>query len=272
VLLLYGLAMIPLQYVLLDMGKWILMPQFQPARAVLFITALAGLLGTAAAWQAASRGRWRECAAWFLLVFAIPVNGLVAQLFTTGDWRRLGTVALLALLASLACWRPILALPVALSAFFIVPYVGGVQASPQLHSAELDELAAWARASTDKDQVFFFADVGHGLAPGIFRAGSLRALYVDWKSGGQANLLKDYGFEWWKRWHAVNQAELPLRPLGEYRSLGIDYLVVKSANSPPGVAPAFRNAQWAVLPLSPGLPGTAPPPPAAGSTPARPGV
>lgn len=271
-LLVYGLAMVPLQYVLLDMGKWILMPQFQPARAVLFITALAGLLGTAAAWQAAARKRWWECAAWFVLVFAIPVNGLVAQLFTAGDWRRIGAVALLAGLGVLACRLPAIALPVALAAFFVIPQVGGVQASPRLHSAELDRLAAWARASTDKDQVFFFGDVGRGLEPGIFRARSLRALYVDWKSGGQANLLKDYGMEWWKRWQAVNQSKLPLRPLDEYRRLGIDYLVVRRGHEPPGAQPVYRNAQWAVLPLSAGTPGSAPPPPAAESTPAHPGA
>lgn len=271
-LMIYGLAMIPLQYALLDWGKWILMPQFQPARAVLFITALSGLLAAAAAWHAAARKRWWECAAWFVLVFTIPVNGLVAQLFTSGDWRRLGTVALLAGLATLACRRPVLAVPVAVCAFFVIPYAGGVQASPQLHSPELDELAAWARSSTDKNQVFLFGDVGHGLQPGIFRARSLRALHVDWKSGGQANLLKDYGFEWWKRWFAVNQSELPLRPLDEYRRMGIDYLVVKRAHEPPGSTPVYRNAQWSVLFLSSAQPGTAPPPPAAGSKPAPPGA
>lgn len=271
-LLVYGLAMIPVQYLLLDVGKWILMPQFQPARAVLFITALAGLLGAAAASQAAARNRWWECAAWFLLVFAIPVNGLVLPLFTSGDWRRITAAVLLAALASLACWRPALALPVTLAAFFLIPQVGGVQASPQLHSPELDQLAAWARTSTGKDQVFFFGDVGHGLQPGIFRARSLRALYVDWKSGGQANLLKDYGFEWWKRWHAVNRSELPLRPLGEYRRLGIDYLVVQRGHEPPDAAPVYRNARWAVFFLSSATPETSPLPPAAGSMPAPPGA
>ena len=33
--------------------------------------------------------------------------------------------------------------------------------------------------------MFLFPDVGHDLYPGIFRALSERALYVDWKSGGQ---------------------------------------------------------------------------------------
>ena len=98
--------------------------------------------------------------------------------------------------------------------------------------------------------MFFFGDVGHGLQPGIFRARSLRALYVDWKSGGQANLLRDYGFEWWKRWHAVNQSELPLRALDDYRRMGIDYLIVQRGHEPAGATPVFRNARWTALALS----------------------
>lgn len=68
----YGMLMVPLQYLLLDVGKWILMPQFQPARAVLFITAMALLLGVAAGWHAATAGRRLEAFAWFVVVFAIP--------------------------------------------------------------------------------------------------------------------------------------------------------------------------------------------------------
>ena len=58
----------------------------------------------------------------------------------------------------------------------------------EIHATpELAQLSAWARASTPPDAVFLFPDVAHGLDPGIFRAEALRAVYVDWKSGGQAN-------------------------------------------------------------------------------------
>ncbi len=247
----YGLAMIPLQYVLLDIGKWILMPQFQPARAALFITALSSLLAIAAAWQAARARRLWEAAAWFLLVFAIPVNGLVAQLFYEGNWPRIAVTVLLAALATAATIYPRAAFPVALSAFFLIPRLAGVSYIPPLHSPEIDATAAWAKANTSPSDMFFFPDVARGLQPGVFRANSLRGLYVDWKSGGQANLLRDYGFEWWKRWQATNQARLPLRPMEEYRRLGIDYLVLQPRNLPAGSTPVYRNAAWAVLHLKP---------------------
>ena len=69
---LFGLVMVPVQYLLLDVGKWILIPQFQPARGVLFITVMAILLGAAAGWKAAQNRHWLESAAWFVVVFAIP--------------------------------------------------------------------------------------------------------------------------------------------------------------------------------------------------------
>ena len=248
------------------------MPQFQPARAVLFITTLAGLLGSAAAWRAASGKRWWEAAAWFALVFAIPVNGLVAQLFYGGNWPRLATVALLTALATLAAAQPRAALPVALSAFFLIPGLAGVKPFPPLHTSDLHSLSSWARSATPRDSVFVFPDSGRGLAPGVFRALSLRALFVDWKSGGQANLLQDYGYLWWQRWSAIHRAEPPLRPLSSYRALGIDYLVVQPARKPPGSVPVFENAGWSVLDLNAIRRETAPPPPAQESTPAPPGA
>jgi len=58
---------------------------------------------------------------------------------------------------------------------------------PHLHTPELAQLSDWARANTPKDAVFLFADSGRNLAPGIFRSEALRAVYVDWKGGGQVN-------------------------------------------------------------------------------------
>lgn len=246
---LYGLLMVPLQYMLLDVGKWILIPQFQPARAVLFITVMATVLGGAAGWRAARAGRWLESALWFVVVFAIPANGLVVQLFTQPQWTRIALVALFAGLAMLSArWRN--ALPVAvLAPFFLIPTVGGLQNYPSLHSGPLDELSGWARQNTAKDGVFLFADAHRGLQAGVFRAQAQRAVYVDWKGGGQANLLPNLGEEWWRRWQAVHTAKPPLLPMKEYRELGIDYLVVRAATHPAGSV--YANREWAVIALNP---------------------
>jgi hypothetical protein len=81
----------------------------------------------------------------------------------------------------------------------------------------------------------------------VFRAKALRALYVDWKSGGQANLLRDYGYEWKRRWEAVREARPPLLTLDEYARLGVDWIVTAPSGAPAGAAAAFRNERFAVF-------------------------
>lgn len=247
----FGMLTVPVQYVLLDMGKWILMPQFQPARAVLFITAMAVLLGAAAGWHAATAGRRLEAFGWLVIVFAIPVNGLVIELFTQPDEKRLLLAFGLAAATVAAASFPKAALLVPAAAIFLIPNFAGVQNYPVLHTTPLRELSAWARSGTPKDAVFLFADAGHGLQPGIFRNDAKRSIYVDWKGGGQANLLENFGALWWTRWQAVHQAELPLLPLDEYHRMGVDYLVVHTANQPAGAPAIYRNQEWAVLPTRP---------------------
>jgi hypothetical protein len=184
---LYGLLMVPIQYMLLDVGKWILIPQFQPARGVLFITAMAVILGAAAGWRAAQARRWLESAAWFVVVFAIPANGLVVQLFTWTQWTRIGLVALFVVLAmASARWRSMLPVAV-LAPFLLIPTVGGLKNYPQLHTPPLDELSAWARQNTAKDSVFLFEPRRNAHCMSIGRAEDRPICYPGWaKSGGAA--------------------------------------------------------------------------------------
>ncbi len=253
----YGLAMIPVTWFLLDQQKWIFMPQFQPARAVLFITAFAMILGAAAAWHAAQSRRWLEAGAWLAVASALPLNGLVLRLFTDLPHplavRRLGLLLVMcAVCVPLMKWSrglPYAALAASFLPFVLIPVVGQVKNYPDLHTPEIRELASWARNWTEPDDVFLFADVHRDLAPGIFRAESLRALYVDWKTGGQVNILPDLGREWGLRWRAVREAKPPLLPLADYRALGIDYLVVRPANLPSGIKPVYENLGYAVIRL-----------------------
>lgn len=87
----------------------------------------------------------------------------------------------------------------------------------------LTELSRWAAANTPKDSVFLFPQAGKSLEPGLFRSRALRAVYVDWKGGGQANFLPELGLEWWKRYQDVMQKP---QPDEHYRSLGIDYIIL----------------------------------------------
>ena len=127
------------------------------------------------------------------------------------SWNRALAAALLATGAMLAAlaearkfrWSAAAMATVAIAGFFLVPTIGAVRLYPRLHTPQLAQLSAWARASTPRDAVFLFADAGRQLQPGIFRSEALRAVYVDWKGGGQVNYLSDLGVEWWARWQQV---------------------------------------------------------------------
>ncbi|HXG33132.1 MAG TPA: DUF6798 domain-containing protein [Bryobacteraceae bacterium] len=259
---LWGILSIPLSYVLLDRMKWVLIPQIQPARAVLFVTAFAVILGAAAGLRAAGAGRFWEAAAWLIVAFAVPASPRVLELLlpdltSTLVRRRLAVVAALAAVFILAAWaesarkrwRGAALLLALLLPFPMLPHGAGVRNYPHLDSPELDELARWARQATPKEAVFLFPDAGKELYPGIFRAKSLRAVYVDWKAGGQINFLPKLGFEWWRRWQQAGAAGLDASGPERYRELGIDYLVFRTPRRIPGCEPVFTNARFSVCRL-----------------------
>jgi hypothetical protein len=257
----YGMLTVPAQAVLLDQWRWIFLPQFQPARAVLFITAFAIILGAAAGWRAAATRRWGEAAGWFLLVYTIPANGLVAPLFTS-LWteplarRRAAAILLCAVAAALAAYvegrtgRGFLAAAAIAVPLFLLPGWAEVQPFPRLHHAELDQLADWASRNTRQDEVFLFADAGRQLAPGIFRAQARRALFVDWKGGGQVNLWRSFAADWRQRWfEQARECRPPLRPGAEYRDMGIRYLVLQPDTAFAERPPVYANARYRVFDL-----------------------
>jgi hypothetical protein len=132
------------------------------------------------------------------------------------------------------------ALIAAVLPFVLIPTVGGIENYPPVHTRELDQLAEWARTETPRDAVFQFADAGRQLHPGIFRARATRALYADWKGGGQVNFLRSFAETWAARWRAAGKA----KSLDDYRRLGIDYVVYPAAKAPPGGPRVFSNALW----------------------------
>lgn len=258
-LLLYGMLSIPLSWLVLNHMSWSMMPQFQPARAVIFVCVFAITLGGAAAWSAARHGRWLESAAWLLPVFALPAHRPALDLFTQvfADpvvQRRVPLAIGLALAAALAArWQKTAgaALLVPVAAAFLIPGVGQLRNHSNLHSPELTALSEWAAARTQPDAMFHFADAGHATAPGIFRAEAVRALYVDWKGGGQVNQNWTFAREWQSRWNWTREARPPLLPAEDYASAGIDYIVVGRRNGLPGLQPVYSNASWQVFDIRP---------------------
>ncbi len=238
-----GVVAMPASYLLLDAAKWQFLPQFQPLRAVLFITLVAALASAACGIRAGRGGRFWEALAWFCIAFAIPAQADALQLLLP-DWRdeairarALVVVALAALAAVAARWNSSPAWVAALLLpFYLYPGPGQVRNYRNQDEPEIRQLAQWARNSTARDAVFLFPDAEARLHPGFFRAYSLRNLYVDFKGGGQVNLLREFAFEWWERWQKSIEKG---KDLGYYGGLGIDYVVFRKASKP-----QFGHAVW----------------------------
>lgn len=230
-----GLFTIPLSWTLLERMKWALVPQIQPMRALLF-TALAMQFFAAVAASRARRS-W-EAAAWFFAAYILTVQPVLTEPWA---WRGAAVAAILAIASA---WRRA-ALPVALAAFVALPVAAGVVNYPRLRTPELAQVSAWARNSTSKDAVFLFPDVRRGVEPGIFRAEALRAVYVDWKAGGQVNYVRGFGEEWWFRWQQTMVPRFSREMLPKYNGLGIEYVVVQPKNRLP-IPPLFENSSYVV--------------------------
>jgi hypothetical protein len=249
-----GMLSMPVSYLLLEKAKWSLMPQIQPMRALLYITAFAMILAACAAVRAGIEKKWWECGAWFAVAVAPSALTRTWHSLFEAPYRRNATAVLLAaLLLAGAMWVYsrsrtgwVAVTVAALLLPLVVRGVSGVLNYPPLHHAELDELASWARAGTPKDSVFLFPAAAKDLHPGVFRAESLRALYVDWKGGGQINFLRDFVAVWLPRWEAAVAPGFAPDKLGQYAAMGVDYVAVFRKNAVPAVQPVFENSRYIV--------------------------
>lgn len=250
---LIGIASLPLSYLLLEKLHWALIPEFQPTRALLFVTALAMFLGTAAACEAVAAKRYPESIAWLILAFLPPANTVIEW----PSWNRVAVIVGLALFTTAAIWliqsksrwARLATMAAILLPAWMIPMWGKMQNYPALHTPELAQLSAWAFDSTPRDAVFLFPDAGEDLYPGIFRAEAQRAIYVDWKSGGQVNFFKTLGEQWWSRWQQTMAHKFEPQFVSQYPALGIDYIVLSRKNRLSGSTPVFDNGRFLVYKL-----------------------
>jgi hypothetical protein len=231
---------------LLDQLKWGLIPQFQPARALVFVTAFAVILGAAAGIRAAEQKRWIESVLWFGVVLAVPT---AVPLFSISGRNLLLLVALsIALCGTLALQRfrfaPALLAAVAIAPSFVLPYLAHVRNYPRPNLTGLEDLVQFARAQTPKDAVFLFGDAGSSPDPSIFRAESQRAVYVDWKSGGQMNFSESLAREWWQRWQNTNALRFDTAEVSRMVEMGLDYLVLSPSHRLLDRQPEYENSQF----------------------------
>ncbi|MGC8793333.1 MAG: hypothetical protein ACP5U2_08075, partial [Bryobacteraceae bacterium] len=137
-----GLLSLPLSYWLLDVMKWAVIAQLQPARNLTYTMALAAILAVGAAAKASEQGRWWESPLWLIVVYAIPSHTRLLQFtgaaFDTPLARQrvalvlgLAACAALALNARLRGWLAGAVTAVAVVfPFFAIPALGRVQNYP----------------------------------------------------------------------------------------------------------------------------------------------
>lgn len=144
---------------------------------------------------------------------------------------------------------------------FLAAPLSGRQRSQGLTTPELLQLSTWAREQTPADAVFLFPDAGRGLDPGIFRYYARRAVYVDWKTGGQVNYFRSFSGSWWQRWQATMAEPFQPATLATCRAAGIRYLVFRKPPKWLTSTPIYRNNKYSVVAV-PTLPTAAGRPPA----------
>jgi len=241
---LLGLASMPLSWLLLERAHWVLIPQIQPMRLLLFVALMMQFLAAVAGAHAALARRWLESLAWFAVACWLPLQPVVTEPY---QWRRVAVLLLVAAIAVSAVRFRIAPLAGA-AALVLIPLAGGVTNYPQLHTPELRQLSGWASQSTARDAIFLFPDAGRSLAPGVFRSEARRAVYVDWKGGGQVNFVTGFGEDWWLRWSQTMAAGFHPADVPKYEAAGIDYIVLAPQDRL-AEPPLFANFQYLVYPV-----------------------
>lgn len=227
-----GVLSVPLSDVLLDHLRLGAVLQVQPARTLLFVTAFAVLVAGVCGCLAVKKDRWFEAFGWFSVAMVPPL--------AWGHWWLAGVLGAALVVAAKYRW---VSAPLVAACYFAIPMVGHVSNYPALHTLELEGLSEWARRGTPRDAVFFFPGAGKKPDAGIFRSEALRAIYVDWKGGGQVNYLPELGVEWWERWEDVMMEPIDLT---HYWRHGIDYAVVDVHHQIGGAPEVYRNGTYVV--------------------------
>jgi hypothetical protein len=252
---LIGLASVPCAYLLLERMRLMFASEEQPARALVLTVLFASLACGMAGIAAASRRRFVEAWLWFFPVMVLPMKLQILNLARVTDTSNLRillvAVALSGALAILIgrCNRremKLMALLVPLCAVFAMPHLGGVQNYPHIDKRPITQVADWARQNTWGSSMFLFPDAGHALYPGIFRAESRRALWVDWMSGCQANFFESVGVEWLVRWRQAMEGAFSVSRLDGLLPLPIDYYVLKREHRLASVKPVYENPEFVV--------------------------
>jgi hypothetical protein len=247
-----GILSVPLSYLLLERWHFAITSQFQPARTLLYTVALSSIACALAAMKAARRRRFFETFACLLPVLAMPITVRFFDLIAVRDVASIeklaGWISLSAAVAALCCfvrgkWTQVSVLAMPLVAGLVIPRTLHVENYPEVDKKPVTALARWARDTTWGSSMFMFPGAGHDPYPGIFRALSERALYVDWKSGGQVNYFESFADEWYARFRQTMTGVFTAERLQDMLSLPIDYYAFRRPQKVIGIKPVYEN-EW----------------------------
>jgi hypothetical protein len=134
--------------------------------------------------------------------------------------------------------------------WFLVVFLGPLSMissrRPVKNELPVAQMASWAESNTWGSSMFLFPDAGRALYPGMFRAKSRRALWVDWESGEQVKYFESAGEEWWRRWRETMAPEFSRQRLGAMLQLPVDYYGLDKRHRLANVRPVFENREFIV--------------------------
>jgi len=123
--------------------------------------------------------------------------------------------------------------------FMFLPSVFGKPASTP-DRTQIREVADWARRTSAVDAVFSFPDAERDKFPGVFRYYANRAVYVDWKSGGQINFSRSFAMEWWERWDDIVRKS----SVQNLAAKGVDFFITREPQSNLGSKLVHENKEF----------------------------
>lgn len=243
-----GLLTIPASYLLLEQYGWALLPQLQPMRALLYCHLFCQWLGLLVAWRELKDGAPLRAFLWLIVPFSLALQG---DLLLIGPAHAI-LLALIAAAIFLATRYP--RREYAWAASFTLVLLFGIgfeaRAYKPVETPTLTQLSTWATANTPTPAVFFFPDLGRRPEPGIFRARSLRAVYVCWKQGGQVNYFPTYASTWFERWTHLLAPNHPPLDYNDLRRRGITHLVFTKDTPAEPLPQLFSNGAYRVYQLA----------------------
>jgi len=252
-----GLLSGPISYLLLDQNHFAWAARLRLPRTLLLTVAATALLFGLAGMRAVLRRHSWEALGWFTLLFALPASNGVFDFFRITNEQRLGhfavacglaaflTVLLLGFASRSGAARFLTLAAPALAAFAFA-HVPGLQPPRAPFRQSVAELAAWADGGTWGSSVFLFADAGRAAYPGVFRALSRHALWVDWKSKEGVAFSETAALQWQERWQQTMQNGFSPTQLESILPQPIDYYVLRRQNQLLSVRYAFLSRDFVV--------------------------